>query len=530
MSAAGVRAGRAGGRTGFESILFPPDNPAAGNEPAPGEAPAPPGYLADLNLDQLITAITTGRERYELAGFFQLAPQDLETIAYRQAVFRDLEDPSIGLALEEFAQQMTKMRSQLATRDKLHQHRQRQRVFVDVVRSYTEAVTDLRRDLAAATLHADALRSLRSYLDEYAESEAFTSLNRDAADVLEKLSGLTYSITIHGDKVTVRRYEGEADYGAEVLATFEKFRQQAVMDHRRAVRDLLEMNHIEAQVLEFVAQLFPEPFAALAAYVASHADYLDRRVERFERELHFYLGYLDYLAPLRAAGLPTCYPVVSRETKEVAVTDSFDVVLAAKLTEDHHGVVCNDFHLRGEERVLVVSGPNQGGKTTFARTFGQLHHLGNLGCPVAASSAHLYHFDSIFTHFGRREDPGTSTGKLEEDLVRIRDILVRASTDSIVVLNEIFTSTALRDAVFLGTKVLERVIELDLVCVWITFLDELATLGPSTVSMMSTVRPDHPAARTYKILRQPANGLAYALAIAEQHGVTYARLKERIGP
>ena len=508
----------------FSSLLFVD---AAGRSCA--EDHADRAFVSDLHLDQIVDAVAGDREECDLlTGLFYQRVLDIGTLQYRHEVFRDLEDPGLFEMAERFAEQMRQVRSHLFQLQKMQARQQREGWFLDAAAIYCEAVRSLASSLASWPITSRGLLAFRDFLASYVASAEFAGLASDTAARKADLAQVMYQIRIKGLRVEVSRYHGEADYTAEIEKTFERFQQGAVKDYRITYRFSPGMSHVGAQIIDLVARLFSEEFSALADYCRRYAAFLDPAVRQFERDLQFYLAYLDYIKPMRSAGLSFCLPELTADSKEIFASDTFDLALAAKLVPRGAPVVCNEFHLSDPERIIVISGPNQGGKTTFARTFGQLHHLASTGCPVPGSAARLFLADQILAHFEREEDIANLSGKLEDDLIRIQKILLTSTPSSIVIMNEIFTSTTLSDARFLGGKVLEKVIELDLLCVYVTFIDELASLGPSVVSMASTIVPDNPAERTYKVVRKPADGLAYALALAGKRRVTYGQLRGRI--
>jgi len=507
----------------FQSILF-----SGTQQTGVQETNEAPDFLHDLNLDQIVHAVTAGWQDYHLATFFYNPPGDLRTIAYRQDVMKDLEDPGLLQVVRDFAANMRQMRALLPRVEEHYYPYQRERYLLRAVVTYCQAVNGLAHELAGFDLTSRGMRAFRRYLTEYGASPPFQALSTDAATLLADLSAIRYCLLIKDGSVTVRDYASEDDYSMAVERTFEKFRREAVKDYQAKNLHAGGMNHIQAHVVEQLARLHPVTFGTLEAFYATHAAYLDDTIARFDREVQFYVAYLTHLETFRRAGLPFCYPRLSRTSKAIDCRGAFDLALAAKCLADDTSVVPNDVVLRGQERILVVSGPNQGGKTTFARMFGQLHYLAGLGCPVPGTAARLFLFDHLFTHFERAEDIQTLRGKLAEDLVRIRRILDQATTKSILIMNEIFSSTTLNDAVYLSKQIMARVSALDLLGVCVTFLDELASFNEKTVSLVSTVAPDNPTVRTYQLVRKPADGLAYALAVAEKHHLTYDWVQKRI--
>jgi len=507
----------------FPSVLF-----ARPEDFINGQQLDEPVFFTDLNFDQIVAAVTAGRDEYNLKPFFYFPLNRTDEIEYRHEVMQDLESGALLDQVKSFSQKMREMRENLARVENFFNRYQQAAWFLDAVEIYCDAVNCLVDDLSHEALKSRGLEAFRQYLADYTRSDRFTGLLAETKKVRADLAAAKYCVLIKGDSVKVFRYESESDYSVDVEKTFEKFKQGAVKDYRVKFPWWPEMNHIEARILDFVTRLYPETFSNLDGYYAKNGNFVDEAISVFEREVQFYIAFLDHMAKLKRGGLKFCYPRVGNDSKEVYDYDGYDLALAYKLVGEDSSIVCNDFHLRDGERVIVLTGPNQGGKTTFSRTFAQLHYLAALGCPVPGTEARLFLFDRLFTHFGRAEDIQSLRGKLEDDLVRIHDILDRATSNSIIVMNEIFTSTTLQDALFLSKKVMDKITEFDLLCVWVTFIDELAFFSKQTVSMVSMVVPENPAQRTFKILRRPADGRSYATSIAEKYRLTYEGLKERI--
>lgn len=511
----------------FYSILFPTEEQHAGQT-----AKKMPACFGDLNLDQITDAVLESKERFELHGVFYSPLEDPETIVYRQDILRDLEDEQLRNALDEFSDAvhgiysaLFDVRRGLSSPEPADNNYLTRGKLLDNAERYCKEVSLLSERLAASAPRSTGLRDFSEYLSEYSSSPAFVSLSFETERLRSMFSNVRYNMVLQKNVIHIRDGERLTELTESVLACFDKFRTGESKDYRQEVSEEPVAPHIEAVTLRLLSKRYKSLFAELDAFSAKFFRFEDRLISMFSREIQFYLAWLDFIDPVREAGLEFCYPALSDTISSVQCADGFDLALARLIGG---GTVTNSFSLKSPEQVVVVTGPNQGGKTTFARAFGQLHYLAALGLCVPGRTATVFLFDNIFTHFGRGEDLSTLEGKLKDDLIRLRAVLDGATSRSIVIINEIFTSTVVNDALVLGSFMIKALISSGALSMVITFLDELAVFGPETVSMMSMVLESDPTVRTYKIARKPPDGLAFAMHIAGKYKLTYAQLCGRL--
>ena len=500
--------------------------PGARDGGLPGTAPVP-GYFPDLQLDQLVGAVVAGREKHHLEPAFATRLSDPAAIERRQAVFADLAGPPLRTALRAFGDGLARYERQIEEAARVRHPRQAQRWRLNAVASYAAVIDAVATAGEAAAPASAGLREWSQWLRRYTADPDFAEMAAGARALVAELEGLRYTLSISGEGIVASPFADQEDLDAGTLATFERFDTAEVAPQEFDLRTGAEMTELHAAVLDLVAGLFPDVFDRVARFVAQHAQVRHPVIDVVERELQFVSAWLDFIAPARQAGLPFCLPEI-RAGRRFDVTGTFDVLLARSLVADQRLPVTNDVALGDHESVLVVTGPNQGGKTTFARTVGQLYHLAALGLPVPGRTAVLHAPDAILTHFDRGDRAGDLWSRLEDEVTRMAQMLLTVSDRSVVILNEMFSSTTFVDARTMSADVLRAVLAAGAVGVCVTFIDELSTLDDRVVSLVTGIDERDATKRTFTVTRGRADGEAHALALATRYGLAEDQLRARI--
>lgn len=473
-----------------------------------------PAYFQDLNLDTVLDrlALQWGRSIRE---YYRYLPETAEEEAYRRAVYGDVKQEAVYGALTAFTAQMAGVEELRREKEKSSGALQRAVWQLRETDAYCGACLQLAGALAQAEPASDGMRRFRGMLRETLESEAFRRMREHVSGIMGKIRSLRLVITYEKDRIRVEADEAPAGCAAPPAG------EEKPLPNPFAAS--AKVTELENACLDILKKKKPAFFPELRAAAERYGDYENPLVDRFAKEIRFYLSFAALQREMEEKGCRFAVPTV-REDRPMAGTGLYDLALAC--VKDGKNVVANDFHYAEGERFFVLTGPNQGGKTTFARSLGQLVYFTRIGLDVPAAEANVPFFPDIQTHFSVEESVETGRGKLKEELVRLAPMMEARRRGTFVIINELFTTAAGCDALIMGRKVLAHFIALGCRGIYVTHLRELTEAREGTVSLQAMLNAQRMP--TFEIRRGQAADAACAENLVNKYRLTYEQLKERL--
>lgn len=211
--------------------------------------------------------------------------------------------------------------------------------------------------------------------------------------------------------------------------------------------------------------------ARVARALAQSADHVLGFFKTLRAELAFYVGCLNLHQQLSSIGVPTCLPI-PRQTGQrgYQLQGLSDVCLALTMKQR---VVGNSANAEGKH-LVIITGANQGGKSTFLRSVGLAQLMMQCGMFVSAESFSAGLTPALFTHYKREEDATMKSGKFDEELARMSDIVEHLVPDSLLLFNESFAATNDREGSDIATQIVRALLEKRMQVLYVTHLYEFA--------------------------------------------------------
>jgi DNA mismatch repair ATPase MutS len=209
----------------------------------------------------------------------------------------------------------------------------------------------------------------------------------------------------------------------------------------------------------------------VASAVSQSTDHILNFFQMLRLELAFYIGCLNLHEELHKVAAPICFPE-PKATKKTALT-SHGLYDVSQQLRSQSLLIRNDL-AAGDKSLVMITGANRGGKSTFLRAIGLAQLMMQCGMFVAAESFRSNPCRALFTHFKRREDAQMKSGKLDEELKRMSDIVDQLQSGDMVLFNESFSSTNEREGSQIAREIVTALLEVGIKVIYVTHMYELA--------------------------------------------------------
>lgn len=392
----------------------------------------------------------------------------------------------------------------------------RRKVFLGALMSRNPQAV-LRRSVRLLELLAANLRQLRGLCDEHAGSFSSPGFQQLLSMISEQLCD-TYLERLDTDLAELGLARGvllSAQLGVGHKGTGyllhqpprRGFWEKLTGNHDRG-RGFTVDEHDEAGALA-LTELAGRALNDIASTVAQSADHIQAFFGRLRTELAFYLGCANLYDRLAKSGVPTCFPIPAPASPpQICCRDLRDVGLCLA---GRTPIVGNDVDAENKS-LIMITGANEGGKSTFLRSIGTAQIMMQAGMFVTAISFRADVRDGVLTHFKREEDVTYTHGKLDEELARMSEIADVVGSTSMLLCNESFASTNEREGSQIARDVVLAMTESGAKVVYVTHLYDLAQSlfarhDPADLFLRAQRRPD--GERTFQLQPAPPEPTSY---------------------
>jgi hypothetical protein len=455
---------------------------------------------ADLALETVLGQMAGGDDCiFEVARKVILdgVKGDLDTIQYRQAVLQDcLNQPSVLRELYAVA---------VEVKDRQKPH------YLGVLTRYPNWV--LHDAIEAIGIFLHFLRKLRTIADLHAHrfvSEGWTRffelLKRDLDDAYLRL------VEGHLEELKLRNGElisaelGKANKGRHYRLHRLPFSKRTWSGWWKGFFDdkppgfQFELHPRDEAGAQALANLRNRGISLAATALGKSAEHVRDFFSALRMELAFYVGCVNLHDALSQKGEPTCMPApASAGQNRLSFRGLYDVGLTLSVDQR---VVGNDVNA-DTKALLIITGPNTGGKSTFLRSIGLAQLMMQAGMFVPAESFCSSLCNGLFTHYKREEDAGMESGKFDEELRRMSEIVDHIEPHSMVLFNESLASTNEREGSEIARQIIAALVETGASIFFVTHMYELAHgLYDRKIRCALFLRADRSTdgARTFKLI------------------------------
>ena len=339
----------------------------------------------------------------------------------------------------------------------------------------------LNRSIEVLQMFVDMLKKLRHIAEEHAgsfESEGFTAffamLNTELGDdyfasVQHHLRTLKFR-----DGVLISAELGQGNQGTNYILRKPHDKKQGWIERLFAEKPLayrFTIDDRDESGARALSDLKDRGINLVANALAQSTEHILSFFTMLRTELAFYIGCLNLQGQLAQRGEPLSFPrPLAPGEREHAFQGLYDVCLALTMEQS---IVGNDVSA-SEKDLVLITGANQGGKSTFLRSIGLAQVMMQCGMFVPAESFCANVCESLFTHFKRKEDARMNSGKLDEELSRMSGIVDTITPNSMVLFNESFAATNEREGSEIARQIIRALLEKGIKIFFVTHLYEFA--------------------------------------------------------